>query len=99
MKEDGFSNDHRKDGKIHGVAHPLVGSLSYKKLRSIDGGRRAFSDEGESPGAPEVEPYSQQQRNQTKQPDGRNLQGCPRLPKEQPGDKSRNGPRDENGED
>src|SRR6266566_6060773 len=54
-KEDGFPDHYRKDGKIHRIANPSIGTLNHKDFRRIDGRWRSFSNEGERPGTTEVE--------------------------------------------
>src|SRR5260221_1027910 len=67
-KEDGLPDYYRKNSKIHRIANPLIGSLFDEEFRRIDGRRRAFSNEGERSRTPEIEPHSQQEREETGQP-------------------------------
>src|SRR5205807_6824985 len=98
-KEDGFPDHHREDSKIHGIANPSIRSLFDKEFRRVDGRWRSFSNEGERSCTPEIESYSQQQREQTNHPDGWNRKHCPSLPlKQEPGDDPCHCPRNQHRE-
>jgi len=85
-KEDGFPDHYRKNSKIHRIANPLIGSLGDQVFRRIDGRWRSFSNEGELSRTPEIEPHSQQEREETDQPDGRKHEHKSRqLLKQEPG--------------
>src|SRR6266705_3948703 len=58
VKENGLTANHQKARNIHWITHPLIGPLSGQEYRCIEGRWRPLADEGERPGAPEVEYYS-----------------------------------------
>jgi hypothetical protein len=98
-KEDGFSDYHRKDSNIHRIASPLIGPLSDQEFRRVDRRWRSFSNEGERSRTPEIESYSQQEREKTNHPDGWNQKHCPsRSLKQQPGDDPGHCPRNQDRE-